>query len=87
MKPRPCPDRTPHARHPLSRWRDCPGVVGEIESCWRNITHGPHWHGEDFDQWCRGLGLAGVCEHGTGILDECKRCDADRAETDVGSRS
>lgn len=47
-----------------------------VAFCGRDDTHVPHWHGEYHDEWCRGGGLAGVCEHGVGMLDACEACDA-----------
>ena len=77
MKTEHCGKPTDHSRH---EWywknilrRDCPGLT--VAPCGRDGTHVPHWHGEYRDEWCRGAGLAGVCVHGTGMLDQCDDCE------------
>lgn len=77
MKTDPCPATVAHSPHEWY-WRHilrrrCPGLV--VEFCGRDDTHSPHRHGEYRDEFCRGLGLAGVCEHGEQMLNECKECD------------
>lgn len=74
--PERCKTPTPHDRH---EWywrgilrRDCPGLV--VVRCNRDETHIPHWHGERPEMWCRGAGLAAVCEHGIGMLNQCDDC-------------
>jgi hypothetical protein len=39
------------------------------------------------DQCCRGRGLASRCEHGVGLLDECKACTAEKQARGRGVRS
>ena len=77
-----CNDITAHGPHEWS-WkrilrRECPGLV--VAFCGRDETHGPHWHGEYRDELCHGCGLAGLCKHGVGMLDECPRCEDEAAE-------
>lgn len=76
MADRRCLRGDEHSRH---EWywlnilrRDCPGLT--VSYCGHDQTHVPHWHGEYRDEWCRGGGLAAVCEHGVGLLDECEQC-------------
>nr|WP_221374498.1 hypothetical protein [Actinoplanes polyasparticus] len=84
MRSHPCPDAKPHGRH---EWywknilrRDCAGVIGLVLPCGRDETHSQHWHGEYFDEWCWGSGLAGRCEHGEQMLNECEQCEAARPD-------
>lgn len=76
-----CEDVTVHPRHVwrpgLFRRFDCPGVQ-TVTPCGKSRTHGWHWHGEYYDEMCQGAGLAAVCGHGVGMLDECRQCGGDR---------
>lgn len=80
MKAERCGDTNAHGQH---EWywknilrRECPGWNPSVAFCNNNETHAPHWHGEHRDEWCRGSGLAGVCEHGEQALNECDDCAA-----------
>jgi hypothetical protein len=53
--------------------RECVGLT--VAHCGHTGTHVPHWHGEYRDEWCLGSGLAGMCEHGVQMLDECRQCE------------
>jgi hypothetical protein len=72
-----CTDGTAHGPH---EWywrnilrRECRGL--RFEFCGREETHGPHWRNGGRGEACNGLGLAGRCEHGVQMLDECKQCE------------
>jgi len=52
--------------------RNCPGLV--VAACGRSETHIQHWCGEFGDELCYGGGLAGRCEHGVQMLDQCDDC-------------
>jgi hypothetical protein len=82
-----CPSPTAHGRHEwdstrsLWRWkhalrRDCHGHT--FVECDSELWHGPHWTNERRDELCRGLGLAGICQHGEQMLNECGDCEAAR---------
>lgn len=78
MRREPCTKAEPHGPH---EWywrsilrRECPGVVGVMQSCGLERWHGPHWHGEYGDELCPGLGLAAICEHGEQMLNQCDKC-------------
>lgn len=76
MKTEHCPSLTAHGRH---EWywknilrRDCLGIT--VAFCGKGRTHSPHRHGEYQNEFCRGLGLAGICEHGVQMLSACDHC-------------
>lgn len=71
-----CDDLTDHGRH---EWywlhllrRDCSGLT--TVDCGSDLTHIRHWVDEARGLRCRGAGLAGICEHRVGMLNECRAC-------------
>lgn len=81
-----------HRRYPLIRWtwlkltwlapRRCEGVFHVY--CPSGEAHGLHrLHDPDLTFLgvgvCPGVGLAGICRHGVGVLDECHACEDERS--------
>lgn len=77
----PCGSARTHSAHDWrpGRWRRTRRCLGLVTTpCGREYTHGPHWVGELRDELCRGVGLAGICEHGVQMLNECDECAAEQ---------
>lgn len=73
----PCVLWTAHDPHRVGLWRrQCPGLTWGF--CDDDLDHSWHFIIPERGVACRGLGLAGVCDHGVLMLDGCDDCEVAR---------